>query len=279
MNENIYKNLSITDSSLSVHNAAHVKCSEGDGWGSGIKDYYVLFHIVSGKGIFISGGKKYLLEKGDSFLIYPFTETEYHADEKEPWEYYKIGFSGTCSKELLEFTDFSEDSPVLTFNFDSKLETVMKKMCAVDTHKLFHNVDSAGLMFSVFSVLMDFSVYAKRTDADMDFRISKAIEYVKYNYQEQITADKAAKYAGIDTEEFGDLFEKSNRMSFEDYLDKYRIERSCEFIEKYGLSVASAANSVGYSDSLYFTKLFRKLKGISPSQYQKKKSFFSALVK
>ena len=57
--------------SLSVCNVGHQKCDPNHHWGPGVKDHYLIHHIVTGKGYYHCNGKLYTLKAGDSFLIYP----------------------------------------------------------------------------------------------------------------------------------------------------------------------------------------------------------------
>ena len=68
-------------SSLSVYNVGSQKCTPGFQWGPGVRDHYLLHHVLSGKGHFEIRGKTYDLKKGDTFLIYPNMEACYRADE------------------------------------------------------------------------------------------------------------------------------------------------------------------------------------------------------
>jgi len=54
------------------------------------------------------------------------------------------------------------------------------------------------------------------------------------------------------------------------YLTDLRIKQACMLLENSSLSVSAIANSVGFENSLYFSKAFKKAKGISPSQYAEK---------
>lgn len=55
-----------------------------------------------------------------------------------------------------------------------------------------------------------------------------------------------------------------------EYLTKFRISQAVELIERSSLPVSAVAASVGYDDSLYFSRVFKKITGVSPSSYIKK---------
>ena len=99
--------------SLSVYNVGFQKCEPLYQWGPGIRDHYLIHHILSGKGYYSVGGKVYALSTGDTFLVYPQTEITYYADEEDPWEYAWVGFNGSDAAIILNATDFSRDFPLI----------------------------------------------------------------------------------------------------------------------------------------------------------------------
>ena len=53
------------------------------------------------------------------------------------------------------------------------------------------------------------------------------------------------------------------------FLQRYRINEACGLLHRKAYTVTEIANSVGFSDPLYFSRAFKKIKGMSPSAYQK----------
>ena len=107
------KKLERRTASLYVQNTGCQQCRAGDGWGPGIRDHFLLHTILSGRGTCIIDSRKYALESGDSFLVYPDTTVHYYADSQEPWEYIWVGFNGMDAERYVELTDFSRENPVL----------------------------------------------------------------------------------------------------------------------------------------------------------------------
>ena len=66
----------------------------------GIRRYWLMHYIVSGKGIFKAGGKTYDVSEGEMFIIRPDEMFVYQADTKAPWSYKWIGFSGEYAERL-----------------------------------------------------------------------------------------------------------------------------------------------------------------------------------
>ena len=84
--------------------------------------------------------------------------------------------------------------------------------------------------------------------------------------QEKIGA-KTADIFGFSKKYFSAMFAKNMQINFTDYLTEIRIKHAVEILEKNKLSVAELAEKCGYTDPLYFSKVFKKITGFSPSKY------------
>lgn len=74
--------------SLSVYTTGIQKCEPLHQWGPGIRNHYLIHHIVSGKGYYKVNDNIWELHAGDTFLAFPYSEITYYADQKDPWEYF-----------------------------------------------------------------------------------------------------------------------------------------------------------------------------------------------
>ncbi len=99
--------------------------------------------------------------------------------------------------------------------------------------------------------------------------IRKAKEYMKDNFKHPITLEEISKMVGFNPTYFSSLFKKETGMNFLEYLIDIRIEKAKELLKETDKSVSSIAFEVGYSDLKHFSKLFKKLTGLKPSEYRK----------
>ena len=112
--KNSYKSTEKELVSLAVYNVGYQKCDPLYQWGPGVRDHYLIHHIISGKGCLKVKQKDFMLTAGDSFLVYPGTETSYTADSEDPWEYAWVGFNGSDAPIILKATDFTPSHPVVS---------------------------------------------------------------------------------------------------------------------------------------------------------------------
>jgi AraC-like DNA-binding protein len=98
--------------------------------------------------------------------------------------------------------------------------------------------------------------------------VAEAAEYMKNHYMEPLTVPELARQYGLSSKQFAYLFQKHTGMSPNKFLIEYRMRRAKELLCTTACSVAEIAEYVGYSDPYYFSLLFKKRTGLSPSTLQ-----------
>jgi two-component system response regulator YesN len=99
--------------------------------------------------------------------------------------------------------------------------------------------------------------------------IRKAIGLICLRYNEGITLNEIADELMITPNYLSALFSRSTGKNFSSYITYYRIERAKNLLEKGNFKIYEVGKMVGYQDSEYFSRIFKKLVGISPSGYYK----------
>ena len=257
--------------SLSVTNVGWEKTAPNHKWGPGIRDHYLIHYIIAGKGNYrFSDHKTQQLSAGDAFLIYPNTEISYQADADEPWEYVWVGFTGSDAMTVLSATDFCPDVPFLkNISYGDRVQHEIKHLYHACGNQFSHAVEMAGRLYTLLSVFMQGATKVHSTDSASG-NVQKAVEYINCNYAYPITVENIAAYVGISRSQLFRSFRDQDMLSPKEYLSDYRIRQACHLLEDTGLSITAIANSVGFDNSLYFSKVFHHAKGMSPTQYRKR---------
>lgn len=95
------------------------------------------------------------------------------------------------------------------------------------------------------------------------------LDYIRQHYSEPLSLTELAKHFHFNPSYLSSYFTSHNKEGFSEYLNKIRIEKAVELLHQGTVSIAAISEMVGYSDHSYFTKVFKKLTGLSPSQYRK----------
>ena len=99
--------------------------------------------------------------------------------------------------------------------------------------------------------------------------VKQIIAEMKQNYTSNITLTDLSKKYGISISYLSSLIKEELQLSFSEYIASKRVQKAKELLANEKLSIEDIAEQVGYSDYFYFTKVFKKVAGISPSKYRK----------
>jgi AraC family transcriptional regulator of arabinose operon len=247
------------------------ECAPGHFWGPGIRHHYIFHYVHSGKGIMRVGEQTYSLEKGQGFLICPDSIVYYKADDTEPWTYSWLGFQGLYAKAYLERAQLNKTQPIFDSNGNLWFEGFLADMVHAYSITRNSDVQLQSLMYRFFAELI-VSVPEKAEITapaySKEAYIRKAIEYLEIHYSQKISVLDIARYVGLDRTYLSSLFKEKLGLSLQIYLLHYRMNRACELLENEDLSIGDISRSVGYTDSLLFSKMFKKINQVSPRAFR-----------
>ena len=93
-------------------------------------------------------------------------------------------------------------------------------------------------------------------------------DYIDRNYKKDISAKDVAGILGYSDVYFSKVFKQLFDDNFINYLTKIRIDRAKVLLKDVSFNIKEVGKSVGYADSNYFTKVFKRSVGMSPSEYR-----------
>jgi AraC-like DNA-binding protein len=250
----------------------------------------VSFNIVDAYRFVIEPGKKRLATytAPASGIIFPlrgkarmtFDGVSY---EMEPGRFFHAGPSMTLDKEVVgesrwEFVLIHyqvPDSEKYTFPYASshyeldpgyspRINDLLQRLCHTCTMPgNLQALRAKSLFLSVMDEVLTCST--NRRNESGQALVEQAMEYMNSHYMEQLTIPKLAGQYGLGSKQFAYLFQKHVNMSPNEYLISQRVSRAKELLCTTTCSVSEVSDCVGYSDPYYFSKLFKKRTGISPS--------------
>lgn len=99
-------------------------------------------------------------------------------------------------------------------------------------------------------------------------RLNRVLEYVDANLEQEIALAALADTAGMSPHYFSELFKQSLGFPPHQYVLRRRIERARELLRNSNITVFEAAVRTGFSDQSHFTKIFRRIVGVTPTEYR-----------
>ncbi len=119
-----------------------------------------------------------------------------------------------------------------------------------------------GVMHRFVQQTFDFA-QVKHSDV-----VFKTMEYIRQNYDRKLSLDDIAQHVYLSRSYLSSLFREETGQTLFSYINRVRVEKSKLFLMDSSVSLAEAAAQCGFEDQSYFTKVFRKITGMSPKQYR-----------
>ena len=227
-------------------------------------DYHFLL-VTEGSLLAVCGGKEYVLQVGDALFYKPNDPQSYtfSVDENSLNEaHLHIHFCGTAAEEILQKAGFCESCPI--FGTSSEAKRIFEL--------LTRNFRTGDEMLALGNLLRLVSLLSPKSLANPNVGsklILSEAEFISSHYSEEIDLDKCAERCNFSRSRFTHLFTEVVGISPYRYQQKFRLEQACELLRSTSLPVSEVAESVGFQDALYFSRLFKKRFGMSPSDMRK----------
>ncbi|WP_422659470.1 AraC family ligand binding domain-containing protein [Paenibacillus sp. EC2-1] len=247
-------------------------CAPCHSWGPGLRDSYIIHYIHSGRGVFSINEETYHLQAGQGFLIPPGKVVYYRADEQDPWIYSWFGFRGLHAKSLLQRSHLSSEHPI--FQIDnrqetlgpSSFETYHDELMEISRERM-RDVLGLSILYRLMAELIQYSPESSaqsKPSVSKEIYVHQAIEFIENNYSQKISVMDIAHFVGLDRTYLSGLFKAQFGSSLQNFLLEYRMNRAAELLKNKELSISDISRSVGYNDPFLFSKMFKKVTGLSP---------------
>lgn len=216
-------------------------------------------------------------EKNDDSYPYELEKDCVHAIQKLDLERARERIQQIATvlqKEYQYRVDFNRQATGLYVVLKRAIRQKFGSNVAIAEHAddMIENVYNYSTMMSFFGTLIDYvdEVVDKKENRNEQL-IHRVCEYVNENYKREISLEEAAGIAGFSTYYFVKLFKEYQGMSFVDYLVSVRTEHAKQLFDTTDMNISEVGSEVGYNDPNYFTRVFKKVEGLTPSVYKSKK--------
>ena|GEM_PF-710633 len=112
----------------------------------------------------------------------------------------------------------------------------------------------------------------KPDDEELQFKygsiIGNAVQYMKQHYASPLSLSEVAEHAHVNANYLSQLFKEKTGTNFNDYLTAIRVEKSKHYLLHTDMRAYEVADKVGYPSFSYFSKVFKKIVGISPNEFR-----------
>ena len=239
-------------------------------WRNGRIDWQLLY-VASGKAHFYIGDQDIIVTSGNMVLYQPKQEMHYEYFGKDKPEVYWVHFTGSDVRNILKKHEVPLDNNVFyagnspTYGYLFKEMILELQTCRVGYEELL------SMYLEQVFVLIQRSRMDKRPTVSSHIQEEMGIarRYFQEHYNEEINIEEYALSRNMSVSWFLRNFKQVTTKSPMQYILSIRINNAVSLLESTDYNVTEISTIVGYDNPLYFSRIFKKQKGVSPSDYRK----------
>lgn len=232
---------------------------------------YQLLYVASGKAHFYFNGKDTVVTAGHMILYRPKEEQKYVYYGKDQTEVYWVHFTGSDVKRILKTYHFPDKGHVICTGNSPEYHRIYRKMirelqlCKPHFEELL-----SMLLRQLFILVSRETSDGKKINPHTQNELEQALRYFDQHYNEEINIDDYAASRHMSTCWFIRCFKQYNGITPMQYILTVRIANAQNLLDTTIYNITEIAAIVGYDNPLYFSRLFKKQTGLSPSEYRKR---------
>ena len=233
---------------------------------------YQLIYISSGRVRFYFNSEEHIISKDNMVLFRPGEPQIYHLISSEKPEIYWVHFTGSDVEQILDYYQLPKDQNV--FYAGTKLDYPWLYNQMIQELQLKRVNFANALTLNLQHIFLTINRYLQEKNkigTEMLAVIEQATHYFYENYNKNIIIEDYAKKCNVTSHWFSQSFKKITKCTPMQYIISLRITSAMNMLDNTDQSIAQIAEAVGYDNPLYFSRIFKKHAGISPSEYRKSK--------
>lgn len=237
-----------------------------------------MLYVKDGKAEITVSDRKYSARAGDMVIVNPMEVHSVVADRSVDYHQRCICFdSSLIADKVLREALVSGEAFVSGYHFNNDkitkelLDIFEELFSAVSESSEELYLESVAYISLLFAKLKKSGLVVFNTKSNKKSLFARNVqEYLSAHFHEQITSADIANELFYNQSYFCRLFRDNFGVSFLDYLMLYRISNAKLIMSSENISVSQVAERVGFLDASYFSRCFKRIAGISPTEYQKR---------
>ena len=232
----------------------------------------ILIYCINGKGWIETGFTRKKVQKDQYFIIPANVPHCYGADNRDPWTIYWLHFTGEISN-LFARKDFAITSldPIENVAKDRRIrlfeELYQNLVMGYSTENIEYASVCLWYLLGSFNYIQQFE---RMRVVQRDDVIEKSIIYMHDHIDKSISLAELSSFCGYSVSHFSLIFRNKTSRSPIEYFNGLKMQRACQLLDFTDMRINEIASELAFEDQFYFSRLFRKITGMSPAEYRKK---------
>ncbi len=232
-----------------------------------ILNEYQLIYITKGQGVFETRGNTYAVSPGTILFIFPGIHHAYRPQHDVGWTEYWVGFRGPYIDILQDEGFFTPDTSMYDVGLQNSLLTLYAQILdQLRSQEPFYQLKAASYVLTLIAEILSFQRKTIQYSHSEQL-VEKAKFLMEEHIYGEINLNAICERIGVSTSHLNEVFKSYTGMTPYQYFIGIKIHKAKELLEKGDQTIKEIAFRLGFNDQYYFSRLFKKKTGISPSHW------------
>ncbi len=232
-------------------------------------DDNLLLYCVEGAGWLETGADRREVVQGELMLLPQGLAHTYGANPRNPWTLYWVHFQGISTRVFMDYLGYRDGEPLVPVGVSPALLAAFNSLLSVrrtgySTGAFINAANQLRHLFTQFA--MERGRLQAQHPGALDLEAIQA--YMQDNIHQPLELEDLAAVAHLSKFHFSNRYKALTGYSPIKHFLHMKIEYACQLLDSSELSVKAIAAELGYSDPLYFSRLFSRTLGMSPRAYR-----------
>ncbi|HTK05771.1 MAG TPA: AraC family transcriptional regulator [Ktedonobacteraceae bacterium] len=238
--------------------------------------HHELIFVSGGKGSVLIEKKRYQIKEGMLFYIRPDVLHSIERDIEDPASFLTVHFSYArvhFNDNKWDITDEAEILPLVPgqeLQDYYAIEDIFKKLVDSWNAKLPGYEFLSRTLFQQLLIAIAHNRKKQNQNYAISLKVEKIIQYMHQNIQHKVTLTELSEMVHLSPFYLSKSFKNTTGYSIIEYFNKIKIDKAKELMIEGNKKVKEVAQVLGFSDEFYFSRMFKRIEGISPSEYASK---------